>query len=82
MKALVWTISVLCSLFAGYMHVSGLMEANSAPQQAAVAAMAVAVAIIPYCLARGVSEIADNAPPKEPKQPKPRDEPSSLSIQH
>jgi hypothetical protein len=34
-----------------------LADATSAPQQAAVAAMAAATAIIPYCMARAVSEI-------------------------
>lgn len=34
----------------------GISAANGAPQEAAAAAMGVAFAVIPYCLAKAVSE--------------------------
>ena len=34
----------------------GVMVANGAPQEAAVAAIAIAMAVIPYCLAKAVTE--------------------------
>jgi hypothetical protein len=59
-------INVFCGVlwlaiipFAGYallILISGLANAESAPQQGAVAAMAAAWAVVPYCGIRGVTE--------------------------
>ncbi len=42
------------ALLAGLYAVDGLMSATSAPQQAAVAAIACAMAIIPYVITRSI----------------------------
>jgi outer membrane lipoprotein-sorting protein len=52
-----WAISLIAAIVAGLSYWSGMAEADSAPKQAAVAAMAAAVAVIPYCAARAVSEL-------------------------
>lgn len=36
---------------------TGIFAANGAPQEAAAAAMGIACAVIPYCIARAVSEM-------------------------
>jgi hypothetical protein len=55
---LVWKVSGTLSLFGGIRLIEGLIVADSAPQQAAAAAMAVAFAVIPYCAARAIQELA------------------------
>lgn len=72
MKAICWSLTILGSLLGGFILFSGIAEARSAPQQAAAAAMGAACAVIPYCLARAVSELggkAQAAPPKSPDEP-------------
>jgi NhaP-type Na+/H+ or K+/H+ antiporter len=44
-------------LFGAFVGVVGVLVAKGAPQEASAAAIAVACAVIPYCLARAVSEI-------------------------
>jgi purine-cytosine permease-like protein len=58
MKFLLWILVVLSSGYAVFQTIFGLRLATSAPQEAAVAAMGVAFAVIPYCLARAVSELS------------------------
>jgi hypothetical protein len=57
MKTALWIITILSSLFAITTLLMAFM-ADSAPQQGAAAAMAAAIAIIPYVLARSVSEVS------------------------
>lgn len=45
-------LAAIASVVAGFVLVGGLMSSSSAPQQAAVAACAVAIAVIPYVFAR------------------------------
>ena len=52
-----WVLSLLCSIGAVITLVIGLIESESAIQQAAVGAIAAAIAVIPYCAARAVSEL-------------------------
>ncbi len=40
----------------GLTVIVGISAANGAPQEAAAAAMGIAFAVIPYCLAKAVSE--------------------------
>lgn len=54
---ILWVVVVVASVIAGLDLVTGLNAATSAPQQAAAAAMAAAQVIVPYCLARAVSEV-------------------------
>lgn len=51
MKTVLWLLTVIGAVVGG-MFLAGAFAEDSAPKQAASAAMAVAFAIIPYCLAR------------------------------
>lgn len=56
MTFFLWILSVLGAVAGGVQLL--LVEAQpGAPQQAAAAAIAVGLAVIPYCLARAVSEL-------------------------
>lgn len=54
-----WWISIGCSLLAVWVLLSLMTAATSAIQETTACALALAVAIIPYCLARAASEISD-----------------------
>ncbi len=58
MKTFCWVIALLGSIAAGAVFVEMMSVATSAPQEAAGAAIAVGIAIIPYVLARAVSELS------------------------
>jgi hypothetical protein len=49
-----WVCVALAAALAALVLVGGLATANGAPQQAAVAAVAVAIAVIPYIFARAI----------------------------
>jgi nitric oxide reductase large subunit len=49
---LLWIVTILASGYAGLQLLLGMLTASSAPQQGAVGAMSVAIAVIPYCVAR------------------------------
>lgn len=53
---ILYIVSALFIVFAGLDYMIMSSAADSAPQQAAFAAMKVAGAVIPYCLARVVHE--------------------------
>lgn len=53
-----WALTIFGSLAGGFTLIHTFAAAKGAPQQAAGAAMAIAVAVIPYCLARAVSELS------------------------
>ena len=57
MIKLAWVLTVLCSVLSAFVLIVGLDSAESAPQEAAVAAVACALVIIPYCFARAISEL-------------------------
>jgi hypothetical protein len=57
MRTFFWILTVLGSLMAAGVLVITVLLATGAPQQAAGAAIACAVAIIPYVLARAVEAI-------------------------
>lgn len=61
MKTFFWIITILCSLIGALVAFVGVSEANGAPQEAAAAAMGIAFVVIPYCLARAVSEISSSS---------------------
>ncbi len=50
-------VALLAAGLAGYAFVFDIASVESAPQQAAVSAQALAIAAIPYCFARAWSEI-------------------------
>ena len=71
MRNVFWAFALLGALAGGAILVLGVMEANGAPQQAAAAAIGGAVAIIPYVLARAVSELSpQSSPPARSLPPK------------
>lgn len=59
MKTISYVLTILGAIFGGFQLFSVMIFAESAPQQAAGAAMAVAWAVLPYCFARSVEKIGD-----------------------
>jgi len=57
MKAALWILTIVGAIIGGFIAIVGVLAANGAPQEASAAAMGVACAVIPYCLARSFSEI-------------------------
>ncbi len=57
MKKFFWIVTIISSSLGGLFAFGGVAFANGAPQEAAAAAIGVACAVIPYCIARAVSEI-------------------------
>lgn len=57
MKAL-WSLAILGSIAGGLVAIATLATASSAPQEAAGMAIALAAAVIPYCLARACQFVA------------------------
>ena len=62
-----WSFTVFGSYVGMFIAFVGVIGANGAPQQAAAAAVGVACAVIPYCLARAKSEIEAMKPKIETK---------------
>ena len=56
MRAVFWLLSIVGALFGAITLVESF-TADSAPKQAAAAAMAVGLTVIPYCLARAISAL-------------------------
>ena len=59
--ALLWTISVLASMASCGVLVGGMSIASGAPQEAVFVAIALFVAVVPYCVARAFSELKANS---------------------
>lgn len=57
MKKFLWILTAIGSVLGGLVALIGVTAANGAPQEAAAAAMGIAFAVIPYCLARAASEM-------------------------
>lgn len=58
MQKILWVVTVLGSALGALTALVGVMAANGAPQEAAAAAVGIAFAVIPYCLARAVGELS------------------------
>lgn len=58
MKTTFWIIALISSIIAGLVFVVIVSTAKGAPQEAAGAAIALCIAVIPYVLARAVSELS------------------------
>ncbi len=54
-----WQLTQLGSIIGALLLIVGVSGANGAPQEAAAAAIAIACAVIPYCMARAVDERRD-----------------------
>lgn len=57
MLKLFWGVSLIMSVVGALVAYSGMAAANGAPQEAAAAAMGLAIAVIPYCFCRAASEM-------------------------
>lgn len=53
-----WIMTITGAVIGGIWFVFGSLFSNSAPQQAAIGAQALCLAIIPYVIARAVAERA------------------------
>lgn len=51
-----WSFTIFGSYVGMFIAFVGVIGANGAPQQAAAAAVGIACAVIPYCMARAKSE--------------------------
>ncbi len=65
MRKTLWVITAICAVLGALITVIGISAANGAPQEAAAAAVGVAFTVIPYCLARAVSEFIVTIPVTE-----------------
>lgn len=59
MKILSYVLVIIGTLIGGYELLNTLAFAESAPQQAAGAALALAWAVLPYCFARAVEKLGE-----------------------
>ena len=57
MTKFLWSLTVVGSILGALAMGIGISGAAGAPQEAAAAAIGIALAVIPYCLARAVSEM-------------------------
>jgi hypothetical protein len=65
MHTLVWVLALLGAIFGGIELILGVRAAESAPQQAVVAAVAIGCGVLPYVFARACDELANyNRPPR------------------
>lgn len=53
-----WAVAMLGALSAMYLLVFDILRADSAERQAQCSAVAIAVTVVPYCLARAAEEVA------------------------
>ncbi len=59
---LCWIVTLIMTALAAWQFVADLSRANGAPQQAAAAAMALALSIIPYVFTRCVEKLSSPKP--------------------
>src|SRR5215510_3613369 len=57
MNKFLWVLTLLGCIVGALIGVGGVVLAKGAPQEASAAAIAVACAVIPYCLARAVDQL-------------------------
>ncbi len=57
-----WLLPILGSLGGYFFLYLAIFDADGAPKQAAAAALAAAMAVIPYVLTRSIQTIRDNGP--------------------
>lgn len=58
-RAIFWTISIVACAFSALIAVTGYRASESAIQECSVSAVALTVAIIPYCIARAIHGITE-----------------------
>ncbi|KJK19713.1 hypothetical protein [Pseudomonas sp. 2(2015)] len=52
-----WIVTIIMSLIGAVVGFGGMFLASGAPQEAAAAAMGLACAVIPYCIAKALTEM-------------------------
>lgn len=57
MKTFCWVVTIVCCIIAGIVLLTTSIGSNGAPQQAAGAAIAAALAVIPYVFSRAIAEL-------------------------
>lgn len=57
MRKIFWGVTMLMSAVGAIVAFTGMAAANGAPQEAAAAAMGLAIAVIPYCFSRAFTEM-------------------------
>ena len=55
-----WLFVLVCSMLGGLVTLGGVFSAAGAPQEAAAASIGLALAVIPYCITRAITEMASN----------------------
>jgi hypothetical protein len=68
MKEFCWIVTILACIIAGFALIATIFDSSGAPQQAAGAAIAAAVAIIPYVFSRAVTELSESKMEKQNEQ--------------
>jgi len=58
MRMYLWALTAIGAVLGGLVATIKVTAASRAPQEAAAAAIGIPFAVIPYCLARAVSETA------------------------
>jgi hypothetical protein len=61
MKIFSYILVIIGTLIGGFTFFDTMISAESAPQQSAGAAMALAWAVLPYCFARAVEKIGERS---------------------
>ncbi|MBB4061904.1 hypothetical protein GGP91_000276 [Salinibacter ruber] len=56
-RSLCWTLSILCSVGAGIFVTTHFYAVRGGQQQIAVAVLGLVIALVPYTIARAVSEL-------------------------
>lgn len=62
MKTFCWVVTIICCVIAGILLIDTAFASEGAPQQAAGAAIAAALVVIPYVFTRAVSELSGKEP--------------------
>lgn len=60
MRKFAWVVTLVGSSLGALAFIVGVPGAESAPQEASAAAIAIGLAAIPYCFARAVSELFES----------------------
>jgi len=60
MRTLFWIFSLAGGVIGALFILTAFIQ-SSAPQQAAIAAIGIGIGVIPYCIARAVSELVDKS---------------------
>jgi hypothetical protein len=68
MRKFFWVVTALSAAFAWFILIVGVAGAPGVAEEAAVAAVAIGIAVIPYCFSRAVDEL-DRSRPQSPSAP-------------